>query len=171
MVFKTKNIFHFFNRPEVVLFIIIIFLISYLVTTQQIGGYRGNLTSFGPTYDENGEPINFFGLTLDNWNRVIIAYVIIFISSLMHSYYTNVVSINLQSYIYSPVVETLPFSKMWTYILLIVDPLIKIILYVIQFFATATFQIQYILPQFVANYISTIPYVIYWLKNKQFIPI
>ena len=42
-------------------------------------------------------------------------------------------------------------------------------LYILQFYATATFQIQYIIPQFLGNYITDLPFTLKWLNGKKFI--
>ena len=51
----------------------------------------------------------------------------------------------------------------------IIDPIIQIILYIIRFYATATFQIQYIIPQFIGSYITDLPFTLKWLNGKKFI--
>ena len=114
-------------------------------------GFGNNFLSFGPTKDEqSGEPTMFMGIKLNSWTSVNVVYLIIFISTILQSYYGNVVGGNLHAYIFNPAVELVPYPKFWTYLVLLINPLITIILYIIQFYATATFQIQYIIPQFIA---------------------
>ena len=42
-------------------------------------------------------------------------------------------------------------------------------IYIIKFYATATIQIQYIIPQLIGSYIVNIPFMLHWLKGKEFI--
>jgi hypothetical protein len=132
-------------------------------------GFGNNFLSFGPTNDELGNPTEFMGIKLNSWNLVGIVYVLIFFTSVLSTYYQNVVGLNIHSFVFNPAVTEIPYSKFWTYLILLVDPLINIILYVIKFYATATLQIQYILPQFLASYITDLPFVIKWLKGKTFV--
>ena len=49
---------------------------------------------------------------------------------------------------------------------MLLDPLFNTLLYIITFYATATFQIQYLLPQLLGTYIINIPYILLWFSNK-----
>ena len=93
----------------------------------------------------------------------------IFICTILQVYYNNVVQTNIHAFVWNAAIEIVPFPKFWTYLVLLVDPLIQIILYIIRFYATATFQIQYIIPQFVASYFTDLPFVLKWLNGKKFI--
>lgn len=64
------------------------------------------------------------GIKLESWNLVGIVYVIIFISTLLQSYYFNVVGINISSYVFNAAVKKVPFSKLWTYLILLINPFI-----------------------------------------------
>ena len=133
-------------------------------------GFGNNFLSFGPTKDEqSGELTMFMGIKLNSWTSVNVVYLIIFISTILQSYYGNVVGSNLNAYVFNPAVELVPYSKFWTYLVYMIDPLISIILYILQFYATATFQIQYIIPQFLGNYITDLPFTLKWLNGKKFI--
>ena len=163
------KIFDFFNNPKNALIIILLFLLGFFLTQGFTTGFGNNFLAFGPTNDQLGNPTQFMGIKLESWNLVGIVYVIIFISTLLQSYYFNVVGINISSYVFNAAVTKVPFSKLWTYLILLINPFISIILYIIKFYATATFQIQYILPQFIASYIVDLPFVLSWLKKKTFV--
>ena len=60
-------------------------------------------------------------------------------------------------------------NKLLTYVITMVDPFIKTLLYIIEFYATATFQFQFILPQFIGSYIATLPFTLNLLEQKTFI--
>ena len=164
-----NSVFEFFNNPRTALITILVFFLGYFLTQGLTTGFGQNFLAFGPTEDENGNPTYFMGIKLDNWNIVGILYVIIFTTTVLQTYYFNVVGTNIHAYVWNAAVETVPYSKFWTYLVLLVDPLISIILRVINFYATATFQIQYIIPQFIASYFTDLPFVLKWLGGKKFI--
>ena len=164
------KMFEFFNNPKIALLIMLIFLFAFFLSQGLTTGFGNNFLTFGPTKDEQtGEPTTFMGIQLDTWNNVGLVYVIIFISTVLQSYYGNAVGGNLHAYVLNPAIDTVPYSKFWTYLVFMTDPLISIILYIIQFYATATFQIQYIIPQFIGNYITDLPFALKWLNSKKFI--
>ena len=63
----------------------------------------------------------------------------------------------------------MPYNKLLTYVITLIDPFIKTLLYIIEFYATATFQLQFILPQFLGAYITNLPFTLHLLKQKTFI--
>ena len=65
--------------------------------------------------------------------------------------------------------KLIPLPKLWTYLYYIFEPLFTILIYMIKFYATATLQIQYILPQLLGSYMVTIPFIIHWLRGKEFV--
>jgi hypothetical protein len=164
-----NKLYNFFLQPQVALVIIIIFLLSYILYNAFTGGFNYDFLTFGPTKDKNGDWTHYMGMTLDSWQNVGIVYCLIFISSMLNFYYGSVVFSNIETYVFTTSKTAIPYSKLWTYIIFIINPLIKTITYVVQFFATATFQIQYIIPQLLARYIIELPYVLNWLKGKKFI--
>jgi hypothetical protein len=50
-------------------------------------------------------------------------------------------------------------SKITTYLILGIHPFIKIIFYIVNFFAVACFQIQYLLPLFIGSYLAELPFI------------
>ena len=163
------SIFEFLNKPLHALLMIIFFIIVYFLTIGFTSGFKNNFLAFGPTFDETGKYTYFMGIELDSWKHIIITYVLIFIASVMNSYYNYVVGTNLHSYLWNPAVSIVPYSKIISYFVLLVDPLINIILYIIQFYATATFQVQFIIPLFLGSYLSSLPFTLKWLGSKKFI--
>ena len=166
---KSNKMEQFFNNPKTALLIILTFFITYFLSEGLTTGFGNNFLAFGPTIDENtGKPVAFMGINLNSWNDVGIVYVIILISTILQSYYSNVVYKTIYPYVYNPAVDVVPFQKFWTYLVLIIDPIIYITLRIILFYATATFQIQYILPQFLGSYIIDLPFTLQWLSGKKF---
>lgn len=171
---KTKNlifskIFKVVNNPKFAFIMIWLFFITFFLSQGLTSGFDKNFLKFGPTEDDEGNPTTFLGIKLKNWHNVIIAYIVIFFTSVLSSYYKNVIGDNLHAYIWNPAVKEVKYSKFWTYLVLLIDPIVNIIIYVIKFFATATFQVQYILPQFLASYFISLPFTLKLLNSKTFI--
>ena len=163
-----KNWFEFLNNPKIAIIIIFVFILAMFLGQGLTTGFEKNFTKFGPTKDDDGEPARFMGVKLDSWTMVSVAYVLIFMSTIIRTYYGNVMGENLHSYIWNRAITEVPFSKFWTYLIFLLDPFIQIILSIIDFYALATFQIQYLIPRFIASYITDTPFVIKILKTKTF---
>jgi hypothetical protein len=107
---------------------------------------------------------------LNSWRNVSITYIILLITTIMEIYY-DISTDKLHKIIdYSTLLNNIiPLPKLWTYIYFIFQPLITILIYIIKFYATATLQIQYILPQLIGTYIVNVPFMVHWLRGKKFI--
>jgi hypothetical protein len=163
------KIYEFFNNPRTALFIMLIFFLVYYLSIGLTVGFGNNFLSFGPKKDKDGNYTHFMGIQLSSWKLVGVVYVIIFITTVLQSYYQNVVGQNIHGYVWNTAVQKVPYSKFWTYLVLLVDPFINILLSIIRFYATATFQIQYVIPQFIGSYITDLPFTLKWLSGKKFI--
>lgn len=164
-----NEIIHFINKPIIVLFIVILFCIGYFIYTSFVGDIQTNFFLFGPIKDENDNYLPFISFILDSWSKVIMAYVLILFSSLFHNYYITIMDQNFFYFLTNKDITTMPYTKIITYIITLIDPFIKTLLYIIEFYATATFQLQFILPQFIGSYISTLPFTLNLLEQKSFI--
>ena len=164
----AKKLLRFLSQPSTALLTILFFLLGFFLSEGLYFGFGNNFVAFGPTNDTKGEPTKFMGISLKSWSDVSIAYVIIFISTLLQSYYGWIVSNNISSYVFNPTVKLIPYNKFWTYLILIINPIITTMLFVINFFATATLQMQFIIPQFLANYLANLPFTLSWLNKKKF---
>lgn len=164
-----KKIINFLIKPQIALLILLLFIIGYIIIIYSFGGLGSSFIAFGPYKDKNGNDTTFAGMDLNNWNKVIIVYFIILFSSMLQVYYSNVVSKSMQLDILNNALKTISYTKFWTYFVSIADPFIQIMLYIIKFFATATFQVQFIIPQLIGSYIANLPFTFKWLSNKEFI--
>jgi hypothetical protein len=166
---NLSNVLDYLNNPKTATLLVLIFLLVFFLSEGFTTGFGDNFLTFGPTIDEDGEPTTFMGIKLSSWKHVIIIYTIVFLSTVLQSYYTNVIETNLHAYVWNPAVTIVSFSKFWSYLVLLIDPIVIMALYVITFYATATFQLQYIIPQFLGSYIVDLPFTIKWLNSKKFI--
>ncbi len=158
------------NHPRTALLIMLLFLVGYLIFANYGGAFKGKFLRFGPDVDspEDGQT-SFMGIKLDNWKNVIAVYFIMFFVTILKTYYSSVVSHSIEMYVLNTLVELVPFPKFWTYLISIVDPFIKVLLHILDFYAVATFELQYIIPKFIGEYIVDLPYVLSMLKHKKFI--
>jgi hypothetical protein len=165
-----NKIMAFLNNPFIILIIIFSFTLAFFLSQSLTSGFGHNFLSFGPTNDINGNASLFIGIKLDSWKTVITAYLIIFITAVIDIYFnTSIITLSNNIDYISLLNNVIPISKMWTYILFIIRPLFLCLLYIIKFYATATLQIQYILPQLLGSYLINIPNVFNWLSGKKFI--
>ena len=163
------KLYDFATNPKTALVVVLLFFLGFFLGQGLSDGFEKNFYTFGPTTEKDGEPTVFMGIKLSSWGKVWSAYILIFVASFVNWYYMSVVNDNIHAYVWNPAVTEMDYSKAWTYIILILDPLIQTILYVILFFATSTLQLQYIIPQFLGNYIAVIPFTFKWLGMKKFL--
>ena len=164
-----NQIISYFNKPIVVLIIVILFCISYFLYTGIFGDIKTNFFLFGPIKDNNNNYLPFISFILDTWTKVIMAYLLILFSSLFNNYYISTMEQNFFSFLTNKDITQLPYTKIITYIIVLLDPFIKTLLYIIEFYATATFQFQFILPQLIGSYLANLPFTLNLLKQKTFI--
>ena len=163
------KIINFFDNPITALISIILFALVFFIYNASTNNIHNNFFSFGPTKDENDKSVMFLGAYLDTWGHVIIAYILIFLASVFSNYYTNVMNHNIFNLSRNLAIIDIKTNKLLTYIITMIDPFINTLLYIITFYATASFQIQYIIPQFLGSYIMHLPFALRSLGNKKFL--
>jgi hypothetical protein len=163
----AARILEFFLSPKVALVIFTLFLVGYITFIAEEGGFTKSFLHFGPGTDKDNTT-TFIGIRLDSWTKVGTLYAISFLSALLTSYYQTVMGDNLHSYIWNKAIDTVPYSKTWTYIVVLIEPFFYQILGIIQFFTNMTMQLQFILPQFVGSLIAETPFVLRRLGEKRF---
>jgi len=164
---RMDHLADWLNSPKTIMFISTVFLAGYMAFIQVEGGFSSQFLHFGPGTNEDNTT-SFIGITLDTWSKVILMYFVSFLSSLMNTYYLYAMTNNLHSYIWNRAMPHVPFSKKWTYIVILSEPLLMQILQVTSFFTTLTLQLQFILPQFIGSAIVEIPFTIAMLRLKTF---
>jgi hypothetical protein len=164
---RMDHVADWLNSPKTIMFISTVFLAGYMAFIQVEGGFSSQFLHFGPGTNEDNTT-SFIGITLDTWSKVILMYFVSFLSSLMNTYYLYAMTNNLHSYIWNRAMPHVPFSKKWTYIVILSEPLLMQILQVTSFFTTLTLQLQFILPQFIGSAIVEIPFTIAMLRLKTF---
>jgi hypothetical protein len=149
-------------NPKIAVLIFVVFLISYIAFIDEEGGFSKNFLSFGPSQTR------FLGIKMDSWPKVISVYCIGFLAAIMTTYYDTVVDNHIHSYIWNKAIKKVPFSKMWTHIIVFLEPFFDEILAIIQFFTTMTMQLQFLIPQFIGHFIADVPFTLQTLASKKF---
>jgi hypothetical protein len=164
---RIDHLADWLNSPKTIIFISTVFLAGYMAFIQVEGGFSSQFLHFGPGTNEDNTT-SFIGIVLDTWSKTILMYFVSFLSSLMNTYYLYAMTNNLHSYIWNRAISHVPFSKKWTYIVILSEPLLIQILQITSFFTTLTLQLQFILPQFIGSAIIEIPFTIAMLRLKTF---
>jgi hypothetical protein len=155
------------SNPKIILLISACFFTGYISFIYEEGGFSQQFLHFGPgTTDAN--TTQFLGIVLDTWSKVYLMYLAGFMSSVMSTYYNYAMINNLHSYIWNRAVPEVPFSKRWTYIVILAEPAFFQILNIISFFTSLTLQLQFIIPQFIGGTLIEIPFSIQRLREKKF---
>ena len=155
------------SSPKCILGISTIFLSGYMGFIVVEGGFTSQFIHFGPGTDATNTT-SFIGIVLDTWNKVILMYFVSFLSSLMNTYYLYSMTNNLHSYIWNRAVPKVPFSRKWTYVVILAEPFILQVLTITQFFTNLTMQLQFIIPQFIGSIIIEVPFSIQRLREKEY---
>jgi hypothetical protein len=164
---RIDHLADWLNSPKTIIFISTVFLAGYMAFIQVEGGFSSQFLHFGPGTNEDNTA-SFIGIVLDTWSKVILMYFVSFLSSLMNTYYLYAMTNNLHSYIWNRAMPHVPFSKKWTYVVILSEPLLMQILQITSFFTTLTLQLQFIIPQFIGSAIIEIPFTIAMLRLKTF---
>jgi hypothetical protein len=161
------SIVEFFMSPKVALIVFTLFLVAYIAFIDEEGGFKGKFLHFGPGTDASNTT-SFMNIRLDSWKKVGLLYVVSFFASLLTTYYQSVMANNIHSYIWNRALTTMPYSKTWTYAIVLMEPFFYQILSIVQFFTSLTMQLQFILPQFLGSLIADVPFTLKRLGEKRF---
>lgn len=153
--------------PKFVVVLFTGFLIAYLIFIDLEGGFSKNFLHFGPGTDETNTT-KFIGITLDTWPKVLIIYGIAFCAAAMTAYYSMVTQNNLHMYLWNPAVKVVPFSKTWTYAIVLMEPFLYNINYIISILSILTMQLQFIIPEFLGGFLASFPFDLQRLSKLKF---
>ena len=162
-----KTLSDLLSSPKSILIISGIYLTGYMIFIAKEGGFTSQFVHFGPGTNESNTT-SFLGIILNTWQKVILMYAVSFLSSVMNTYYSYAMTNNLHSYIWNRAVPMVPFSKKWTYIVILIEPILLQILSITQFFTSLTMQLQFIIPQFIGSMIIEVPFTIQRLREKEY---
>ena len=161
----SNFLFDFFFNVKIAFYVFIIFIIIYLVLLTEEGAFKDKFLNFGPS-----NHTKFLGLTLDTWDKVIMVYIIGFMSTFLTAYYNTVSHNFIHGYIWNPAyTKKIQMSKTMTKIIVGVEPILQWILSIINFFINLTMELQFIIPKLLGEIAIQIPYAFYKISQKKFI--
>lgn len=151
-------------EPRMAFMIFIIFIILYLVFLDEEGAFKKKFLKFGPDPETK-----FLNMKIDTWKKVILVYVVGFLSALLQNYYGTVMYDFIHSKLWNPAYkERIPISKTWAQVIVSVEPLLYWLLNIIEFFVSLTMQLQFLIPQFLGQCITGIPYGLMKVNEKSY---
>ena len=137
---------------------------SYLILLDEESAFKGKFLRFGPSDDSR-----FLHMKLNTWNKVILVYIIGFLSTFLTSYYNTIAYDFIHGFIWNPAyTKKINMSKKWATIIVSLEPLLFWILSVLNFFIDFTMELQYIIPKFLGACLIDIPYSIYKVNQKKY---
>ncbi len=157
------------TNPITAIVTVIILCVCFFVYTIIYRKTDNKFLSFGPTKDENNKYVLFLGIELDTWNKLIFTYIFIFVVSIFSDYYKETISNNIYNYLNNYMIKKIKSNELIFYIVLFIDPFINTLLYIINFYTLATFQLQYIIPQFLGTYLVSLPFMYSSIRSKKFV--
>jgi len=156
---------NFFFNPKIAFIIFICFITGYLIFLDEEGSFGKKFFKFGPDEDTT-----FLNMKINTWPKVILLYFLGFLSTLCISYYNTVTFDFIHSKLWNPAYnEPLNVSKLWTTIMILVDPIIYWALEIIQFFINLTMRFQFLFPQLLGTLLAQIPYGLYKISQNKFL--
>lgn len=160
-----KKIAHLLIEPRLAFIVFTIFVITYLIILDEEGAFKDKFLNFGPSEDTK-----FLNMKLNTWKKVIIVYIIGFLTALLKKYYTTISYDFIHSYLWNPsYTKKIKISKAWASVIVSVEPLLFWILDVLSFFVNFTMELQYIIPQFLGTLFVEVPYALYKVSQNKFI--
>lgn len=159
-----KKIVDFIFNPYTCFVLFTLFLIGYIIFLDEEGAFKKKFLQWGP----NDDAI-FLGMKMDTWPKVIGLYVTSFLSALFISYYNTVSFDFIHSKLWNPAyTEPIGMSKMFATFIVTLEPIMFFTITTLNFFVNTTFQLQFILFQFLGRGIIDIAYGIYKVNQNIF---
>ena len=167
--------------PEFAFIVFWGFIISTFVILHSFG-FLKSFFRFGPAdpkqveRDRNNPNIKeenktkfakFLGMNIDNWSKVIALYSIAAIFSFVHSYYGTVEWDTIKKYL-NQNKNGIPTSKFVAQVVEFLNEPGWQLMRIIEFFLSATFEFQYILPSLLSKMLIDVPYEFSKISKRTF---
>jgi hypothetical protein len=129
--------------------LIFVFILGFM------GAFSKKFMHFGPSTDPE-TAAEFLGAHIDTWPKVIALYILGFISSIMHSYYSTVFGAWMMNTVKDDKTKTVNMNRKIAYTLISIDPIISNINSILELFLTLTLQLQFLIPQILGDILASI---------------
>ena len=109
-------------------------------------------------------------MKIDTWKKVILLYVLAFLTSIFNRYYNYVIEQKFHLEVWNPACEKpMNIPRLFAYFVMIFEPLLYFFAELFNFFLYYTMQLQFILPKLLSDICMQIPYMIYTVNLKNYI--
>jgi len=144
-------------------------VIIFIIILGFMGAFSERFLHFGPSKDP-ATSTEFLGAPIDSWTKVIILYILGFVSSLIHSYYTTVYDAWMMNSVKDIKIKRILMKESTAHTLVTLDPIVSNINNILELFLTLTLQLQFLIPQILGDIIGSVLVAkSYLIKKKQFI--
>ena len=157
------NLVKWLTNPLVIITIVILFFIAFMVYLETSKELSSLFWKFGPTLDADGKYYKYMTFTLDNWAKVASVYIIIFLTAVVNTLYSKFYKSRFIGQIGSPSYSSM--SRTVKVIVIAINPMMEMLSYIVNFFAVAAFQFQYLLPMFAGAFLAELPYLSQFLMQ------
>lgn len=155
-----------FKNPKMSSLVYLLWTAILLIILVNIEGFDKQFFHFGPNTDETN--VTLFNKEINTWGKVIGIWIIGFLIVVFKSYYHVIVEPWLTNQVYDENVKYINLSKPVTYFIALTEPLLSWINSIFLFFLTLTMQLQFILPQFLGEFLVNSIAVRAYLSDKKF---
>lgn len=146
--------------PRVAVVIFLAYCIGYLVFLDEENAFYGSFLQFGPS-----STTKFMGIPIDTWSKCLTMYGISFASGIMSAYYGTSLSANFDQRLQDPDLE-LPFGRGMTMTIKTMDEVISFFVTIISILMITSQQVQFMLPELLANILMGLLETHYLLDSK-----
>ena len=159
--------FKFLKQPETALIIFAIWTALFVGILAYENAFDSKFLQFGPGKDKKNYS-KFLNWEINSWKRVILLMCIGFFSTILSSYYHNIVNPWIMNQMMDPKTEVINKNSFITYMIGYINPIFTWTNNIITFFITLTMQLQYILPRVLADMILSFFLTNAYLDDKKF---
>lgn len=161
-MFSKLTINDFFSNPFIAVMIFLIITTILFIGLDRRGAFEKFL-KFGPD-----EEAHFLKVKLDTWPKVIVLYIISFVTALLAKYFNSIVARGfITARLLNPAVDEMNATKSQSLMIIYLYPICVWLLNIIMFFVTLTMQLQFLLPNLLGNMIVQYWYFLPALESKK----
>ena len=114
--------------------------------------------------------VKYIGMKLDTWKKVILLYIMAFLTSIFNRYYNYVIEQKFHLEVWNPACQKpMNIPRSFAYFIMTFEPFCYFFIDLFNFFLYYTMQLQFILPKILSDVCMQIPYFIYTVSLKKYI--
>ena len=156
-----------FKNPKVAFAMFAIWTIVFIGILKNMNAFTKKFLHFGPSTHPETQT-SFLNYKLDTWAKVITVMLLGFVAVLFQSYYNQVIQPWMMNVILDPKAKVIDLPSTIAYTIAYFDPVLGWVNSILTFFITLTMQLQFIVPQLIADIITNALSVNAHLLGKKF---